>query len=401
MSLDEQDVRDQLENADIPLHMIDLGTVMRQGRSKRARRRTAEVAGGLALALALTAMVAVPLVLRAGNGNHSTSPAAPKVAVPAFTHTPFRDCTVSQLPLPSGVVKDFIPNVVDPSGRYIAAYQSSDTVWKTVLWTAGVPQVLSFPGTGSDVEGINSNGVVAGVTTVSKTAGEHVYRYANGGYTILQVPMSGRWHPYGVYINARGDIIANEEPADNTGGDGAVALLWKAGSDRAVKLPIPTGAEVFGITDNGNIVGTSPMGNLKSYAYVWDSSGHNGRKLQSPSGEYAQVDVISGNIGGGGTYPKGASSAAWDATVEWNLQTGEMTKLSNIVTGNLMAVNGSGWAADEYNEVDLGGVQANLLPLTPGDDTKNEVNAIADNGLVVGDVYNTATGTHTAVTWHC
>jgi hypothetical protein len=399
----ESGIHDRLHDlADQALPTSLAADAMKRGRRMRARRRFGAGICAVAVAATFVGGYAVFGHLQSSSATVGPAAAGPRVAVPAFTHTPYRDCPVSQLPLPAGVAKDFIPKVVDPSGRFIAGYQDSDTVWKTVLWTAGVPQVLSFPGTDSDVESINSNGVVAGVTTVSKAAGEHVYRYANGKYTILQVPMSGRWHAYGVHINTRGDIVANAEPANNPDAGVDVPLLWKAGSDRAVKLAMPKNADIAGITDNGNIVGTSPQGlNLKSYAYVWDSNGRNGRRLESPAGEYAVVDEISGNIGGGGISPNADGTDVWDATVEWNLQTGKMTTLSNIVTGAINAVNAAGWAADTFGEVDLSGVQANLLRLTPGGGTKNVVNAIADNGLVVGAIYDTDKGTNTAVTWHC
>ena len=401
--LDEDEVRGLLNAADIPPTQVALSNVVQQGRRTIVRRRVASAAGGVALSATLIAAVAVPLALR---GEHhtplltsaagTTPSAGPSTLVSSPTAPAAQavvTCSVAAIQTGNGIPKDININVIDPSGRYMAGAQSSDTVWKSVLYTDGVPAVMQIPGRMQEVDGINAHGVVVGITTIGANGNEKVYRYANGTYTLLKVPMSGKWHPFDVGINASGEIVAQEEGAGTSGGGkGTANLLWRAGSDMAIRLPMPNGSGLTGITDNGDIVGGGVQyaDGTVGDATVWDSSGRNGTRLAVADGDRAIADEATGNFVGGGTYPKD-SGVDWDGASVWNVVTGEETVYSTA--GPILHINGSGDAIDADGTVFLNGSTPILTPLKPGQDVRADL--IANNGMVVG-----ASGT-TNVVWHC
>ncbi|MFR9778683.1 hypothetical protein ACL02O_21880 [Micromonospora sp. MS34] len=375
---EEQELRDRLRAVDVPASRIEIDALVRAGRRRTFRRRSFQGAGGVALATAV--LLAVPsIVTRAG----AQPGAAPATGLPAEATASARPtvtadgsrpaggltgrCPVVELPVPSGM-KDVTAVGVDPAGRYIIGYDVVGQDFRPVLWTDGKPQALPVPGTSVELSAVNADGVVVGV--VQDARQEYVFRYRNGVYTRLRTPQ-GNWHVYPEpAINATGDVVINAEPQGNSGGKDSIALFWKAGSTTAVKLPLPDGANVFGITDDGTIVGTMYRNGIGIAAYAWDRQG-NGRKLKAPDGETAAGYAVRGGWATGGLWP--SHSAA-----RWNLRTGEVTQLAADGPGE--AVNAAGWVVVNGSVLRDGDAAELEVP----DGQTSLARAVSDTGMVVG-----------------
>ena len=403
MTHDGKDIRRLLDEVELPSPRIDLDAVARDGAQLRRRRRAGAAAGSAAVALVVAA-VAVPLALHfpgsAGavpNGAAATgTPTGRPTATATATPKPAAFCAVSALALPPGV-KDYQTEAIDPTGRYVIGWANSNTIYATVLWDNGTPQNMHVPGT-PEVSAVNSHGVVAGSTTAHGVDDERVYRWANGNTTILSYPMPGRWHPYSIYLNDDGAIIANAEPEGESGGVGAVTLLFKPGTTTGVKLPISSGSEVFGISDSGLILGTLDLSTSPDHrGAVWDLNGTLLRTLSFPS--YVNLLSPTGDLAVGSRFDPGNHTRV--SSFRWNLRSGEVTDLGEHVTQPL-AVNAQGWVLDEKNGV-VKGDDVVGLPPPPGDATHLAWRAMADNGAVVGQSLQ-ATGAafvSTPLEWRC
>jgi hypothetical protein len=210
--------------------------------------------------------------------------------------------------------------------------------------------------------------------------------------------MAGRWHPYSIYINDEGAIIANAEPENESGGVGSVTVLFKPGTATGVKLPIPSGSEVFGISDSGLIVGTLDLSASPSEqrGAVWDLNGALLRKLSFRS----YVDRLSptGDLAAGSRFDDSTHTRV--SSFMWNLRTGDVTDLGNRVTQPL-AVNAQGWILDEAVGVVKGDSVVGLPPLQPGDGSRVSWGAMADNGAVVGQSVQASGVRSTPLEWRC
>ena len=221
-------------------------------------------------------------------------------------------------------------------------------------------------------------------------ADEYAFRYENGTVTRLRTP-AGYPHVFPApAINAAGDVIANAEPDGADGATKSIALIWRAGTDTAVKLPLPIHANVVGITDDGALIGTMYANGDATGAYAWDQGGH-GRQLDAPVGDIAAGYAARGDWATGGLWASGGGNGEG---VRWDLRTGAATAIPAGGVGG--SINASGWITDGPVVVGMSGV----MPLASlGTDQKNEPNSVADNGLVVGTSGGPAT--RQPVTWRC
>ncbi|MGW5673182.1 hypothetical protein [Micromonospora sp. NPDC003776] len=257
---------------------------------------------------------------------------------------------------------------VDPTGRYVIGNAVVGQDFRPVLWTDGRAQALPVPGKSVQLTAVNADGVAVGLVEDGRQ--EYVFRYEKGAYTRLRTP-PGDWHVYPTpAINAAGDVVINAEPRGNSGGKDSFALLWRAGSTTAVRLPLPDGANVYDITDDGTVVGAIYRNGSAETAYAWDQRG-NGRKLTAPAGEKAAAYTAQGDWAAGGLWP--SQSAAL-----WNLRSGEVTQLT--VDGPGEAVNARGWVV-VMGAVLRDGAAAELQ--VPAGQTGLAA-AVSDTGLVVG-----------------
>lgn len=375
---EEQRLRTRLEAVDVPPTSVEVAAVIRAGRRIAVRRRATQAAGGVALVASV--LLAVPAILsrvgvqpavQVGKTADRTS-TAPSTG-PARTTAPassVASCQMTKLPVPSGMT-DATADAVDPTGRYAVGNSTVGEDFRAILWTGGQPRALPLKGKSVQATAVNASGVVVGIVTNAPTQ-ESVFRYENGAYTMLQAPR-GNWNPFpSPAINAAGDVVVNVEPIGNVEGKGSIALLWKAGSTIAVKLPLPAGANVFAIEDDGTLVGTTYKDGVGVAGYAWDQRG-GGRKLAEPAGQTTAAYAARGDWAAGGVWP--AMSAAL-----WNLRTGAVTTLGAPGLGPGDAVNTSGWVVAGGSVLRAGG---SVKLVVPGGQT-SRATGLSDTGLVVG-----------------
>ncbi|MBL7260475.1 hypothetical protein [Paractinoplanes lichenicola] len=385
MNEDEQQLREGLEAIAAPPSRLEAETLLEAGRRRVFRRRGWQAAGGVALATT-GVVVAVPMVMR-----EPAPPAVITVASPPSSSAPAvqRGCTATALKLPPGA-KDASADGVDPTGRYIFGHDSVGQDFRPILWTDGVPKRLPQQEKSVQLTTVNSRGVVAGLATEGNK--EYVFRYENGRYTRMKTP-PGRWHVYPwPLMNTAGDIVINAEPEGNSGGKDSISLFWAAGTSTAVKLPLPTEANVYDITDDGTIVGGTYLDGVGQYAYAWDRTGK-GRKLAVPAGAKTLAYAAEGDWATGGIWRgKDAAKAAL-----WNLKTGAVTELDGEGPGD--SVNGDSWVVTTQQ------VFRNGKPLGLAAPNGQEVfpRGVSNTGLVVGHsrVPNTNGGPSTPRIWQC
>jgi len=246
--------------------------------------------------------------------------------------------------------------------------------------------------------GVNSQGVVVGLMGIGPN--EQTFRYQNGKYTRLKTP-AGSWHAYPQpVINTAGDIVVNVEPAGNSGGEGSIVLFWPAGQIVATKLPLPAGANVMAILDDGTLVGAQYKNGEAIAGYTWDQQGR-GHKLTTPNGQTGAAYAARGDWATGGFWPA-------MSTARWNLRTGEFAELPTpagaetapALNGDLGAgeqVNANGWVvASGYALHDGGGAH-----LTVPKGQKGSAVAISDDNVVVGQALSSSGTVLGPRTWHC
>jgi hypothetical protein len=371
MTNDEQELITRLAAVESPPTRLAVDDVVRAGRKRSFRRRAASTAGTLALAVSV---LAIPVALK-GAGAHpqqqTGAAASPSAVSPSAVSSSasVAACRMTALAVPAGL-KDVGAVGVDPTGRYVIGHAMSGQNFIPILWTDGQPQVLPVHGRSVELSSVNAQGVVVGIVTDAVLKEEYVFRYAGGAVTKLKTPR-GHWHPYPVpAVNAVGDVIVNVEPSGNSGGEGSIVLLWKAGSTTAQTLPLPKGANAFTITDEGTIVGGTYVDGLGKDAYVWALQG-TGRKLTTPAGQSSLAYDSRGDWVTGGYWPS-------QSIAVWNLRTGEVTTIPDVGPGQ--KVNSSGWVLAS-GKVFRNGAQ---VPLPVADGHKSSASGVSDSGLIVG-----------------
>jgi hypothetical protein len=394
--MDERELTDRLRTMSVPASRLEVATLVHTGRRRVVRRRTWRAALGAAVAVGV--LVAVPSLLGRAERRAIVVDTAPSIsATPAATVTPSqapaaRRCAMTALPVPSGL-KDVQVAGVDPTGRYIVGNATRGDNWKPVLWTGGKAQALPVLGPAMQLTGVNAHGVVVGLIGIGN---ELTFRYQDGKYTRLKMP-AGSWHTYPQpAINTAGDIVVNAEPAGNSGGEGSIVLLWAAGTTVAKKVPLPVGANVMAILDDGTLVGALYRKGEAIAAYTWDQQGH-GTKLATPKGQTSAAYAARGDWATGGLWPA-------MSTARWNLRTGQLAALPDpagaAVPNNLGVgeqVNANGWVvASGYAVHDGGGAE-----LTVPKGQKGSAVAVSDDNLVVGRAVSSSGSQLGPRTWRC
>ncbi|MEU4688351.1 hypothetical protein [Actinoplanes sp. NPDC023714] len=370
---DERRLREGLEAIAVPATRIRVEAVLPAARKQRFRRNAARTAAGAALAVGV--LVAVPAVLLRPSAatplpaqRPSSSPSPSPAAVA---------CRMTKLPFPEGL-DNAVAEGVDPTGRYVVGNGTEGQDFRPVLWTGGRAVALPLNADSVQATAVNAAGVVVGLATRDNR--DTVFRFAGGRYTELKLP-KGRWHPYPEpAINAAGDVVINAEPQGNSGGEGVIALLWPAGSTDAVRLPLPEGAHVVDILDDGRMAGGIYQDGSAHTPYVWDRQGR-GQKLRVPSGHTGTAYAISGDWVTGGIWEPGSAAL-------WNLRTGDLTQTKGDQNPG-MSVNASGWLTDGEGQVIRNG-KATRMP-SGGGRKVAYANDISDTGLVVGHVVDERT----------
>jgi hypothetical protein len=379
--LEETEVRVLLAAVEPRPTRVDVHRAVHDGR-RRARRRWYASAGMTVAAVAAVAVAPAAVSTALSRPNKSTGVpfATAPASVPPPTPTPTSrlPCPVSVLPVPAGIGDHVEATAVDPTGRYVGGNGVKGQDFIPILWTDGKARILPVPAESGEVSAVNRNGVVVGLAS-SGAADNWIFRYDNGKVTRLNGPPGyGNLYPVPA-INSAGDVVVNAEPVGEAGGANSIALLWKAGTTTAHRLPLPPAANVFGIEDDGTLIGTVyGTDGVADAAYTWDLQGH-GRKLPMPAGLRASGYAIGGEWATGSVFAGNSGRP-----VRWNLRTGALVNVSGDGVGN--AVNASGWvvvdARTRASAVFDGTRQVPLATVGPG--TVNWVNDVSDTNLVVG-----------------
>jgi len=395
----EQELRDRMDTLDVPPSRLDMESLLRDGRKRVTRRRTLRTVAGAVVAVA--AMLVVPAVVvkqrAAGPVPGTVVPGRPSVG-PTHTTT---TCAIRTLPVPAGL-KDVGVTAIDPTGRYIVGNGSVGQNFRPVLWTDGKARALPVIAKSVQLTGVNSAGVVVGLAEDGPQT-EYAFRYQNGVYTQLKPP-AGDWHIYPEpSINAAGDIVINVEPDGNTGGKDSFAIIWKNGATTATKLPLPAGANLNDITDDGTLIGSIYRNGAAQAGYAWTQPGK-GRKLTVPPGQEAAAYAGRGDWATGGVWPD-------EKPALWNTRTGKVVVLDTpkgAVTAPALKGLGPGEAVNAQGWVVAGGYvvrDGDPVVLAAPEGQQAMATAIADNGLVAGALDGkNADGSYRTIgprTWQC
>ena len=402
---DEELVRNFLTEVPLPAGRLDLPVLLDTGGRRVRRRRAGQLGLAAAVAVAVAGAAMAPQLLRQPSHGApvqvGASPVAKVSASPSAAGTTGAACPITPLAVPHGV-SGLTANTVDPSGRYIGGMGTKGQDFIPVLWTDGVPQVLPINRSSAEVDSINASGVVVGLAT-GKNYEDDVYRYRDGHVTFLKPP-PGNWHVFPTpAINAGGDIVINAEPVHDPQSPDSFAFYWPAGSDTAVKIPLPKGANVFGITDDRILVGGVYVDGVGQAGYTWDLTGK-GTQLATPAGTTTLGYAIRGGWAAGGVWPAevaGVPSTKRPTGAVWNLGTGELTQLPEV--GPFNAVNSQGWVTFGGKVWAAG--QVRPLAAAHSEDTYTGM-GLSDGGLVVGYSSQPRASTDVAavtapVTWQC
>ncbi|WP_127542587.1 hypothetical protein [Actinoplanes sp. OR16] len=366
---DERRLRDGLEAIAVPASGVRVEALLPAARKQKFRRNAARATAGAAVAVGV--LVAVPVVLLRPTAA-TPAPVLPAQRPSSSPSPSVTACRMVKLPLPEGL-GDAGPEAVDPTGTYIVGNGTEGQDFRPVLWTRGKASALPVNADSVQATAVNSSGVVVGLATRNNR--DTVFRFAGGAYTELKLP-AGEWHPYPEpAINAAGDVVINAEPQGNSGGEGVIALLWPAGSTDAVRLPLPEGAHVVDILDDGRMAGGIYKDGTAREPWVWDRQGK-GQKLTVPAGRNATAYSISGDWVTGGVWEPGNAAL-------WNLRTGKLTQTTGDQNPG-QAVNASGWVIDGNGRLIRDG-KASRLPAGGGRKVAY-VSDVSDTGLVVGHV---------------
>lgn len=361
--MNEQELRERFATAEVPPSRLGVDSVLRAGRRRVARRRSGQAAVGVALAV--TVLVGVPSVL---TRNRAQPPEKP--VLPVAPATPVA-CQASKLPAPAGVVGVTVEGV-DPTGRYVVGNGTVGQDFRPIRWADGKAEAMPVGGSASrQATAVNAEGVVVGLISDGKTS--EVFRYENGGYTALQLP-EGDMHPFPEpAINAGGDVVINVKPK---GGGDSYAVVWESGSPSSTRLPLPEGAQVHDITDDGTVVGAMYEDGQAVAGYAWDQQG-NGRKLEVPDGQTAAAYAAQDDVAVGGLWPD-------EAATRWDIRTGRLITrvVDREALGPATATNADGWIVGE-GAVHRGSERL-VLPVPKGGTASAQ--AVSDTGLVAGHV---------------
>ncbi|GAA2594870.1 hypothetical protein GCM10010435_87360 [Winogradskya consettensis] len=379
----ENQLHERLEAVPVPPSRVDVAGLLRAGRRRTRRRRALQAAGSIALVTGV--LVGVPLLTP-----KPAPKAAPVAVVPSPAPSPVTtgkaSCVMTKLAVPKGI-KDVIAEAVDPTGKYIAGNGTIGQDFRGVLWTGGRAEALPVDGDSVQASAVNEHGVVVGLLTENNR--DSVFRYENHKLTKLRTP-SGSWTIYPEpAINATGDIVINLEPLGNSGGKDSFAVIWKDGATTADRLPLPEGANVHAILDDGTLIGSIYRDGSAVAGYAWDKQGK-GTKLKVPDGQSAAAYAGRGEWVTGGLWP--AQEVAL-----WNLRTGELTRPGK--EGPADTVNGEGWVV-AGGSVWHGEDEVRLA--APAGQGGNAM-AVSDSSLVVGSAVS-LTGDKEPVgprSWQC
>ncbi|WP_211588873.1 hypothetical protein [Allorhizocola rhizosphaerae] len=388
---------------------LDVGGVVRKGRSRVRARRLMGTVGAATVVLA-----AIPLAFSVVQGAPQVIPtetAQEFAQVPPPAPSPPESCVPVRLPVPDWAVSSQVRDG-DPTGRYLVGWAATaEGFRRPLLWDRGTLIVLD---TTSDLNHIvvNSAGVVAasGLTWQDGKLRNVAWVYRDGAFTQLPQPGADNEFIDVAGINERGDILGSDNTLDWNEDTGEyhpqqLPLVWPAAAPGTFRRPAaPSGPGMVranGIDDDGTVVGArigipprrGEVQETFSYALVW-----------SPDGTVREVagDSLTAVRDGW------AISNRKEGVFRWNLRTGADKRLRLPFA---LSVNAHGWVGGQWRQgktelpaVDFGTGKVLELPLPDGmtpDTEDSHVSTISDDGRVMGGVVSSGPDTRMAVQWSC
>ncbi|MCD0444835.1 hypothetical protein LO763_14550 [Glycomyces sp. A-F 0318] len=310
-------------------------------------------------------------------------------------------CAIETLPIPEGLRFTFVTGMSDDGS--VVAYRAypADHGYERypLLYADGEVTEVPIPGEDQQIADVNASGDGAGFTFLD---GVVPYAWRDGALVELAAEDGGEANG----INERGDI------AGARGQYPQVPVVWPAGGEKPVDLPLPEGAGSGTATDigeDGTVVGYYEDAEGDFTPYAWDADG-TGAHLPLPDGvdpatAHAYVSDLNGDWASGYLSAPGLDGVG----VVWNLAEGtaEVTGL-----GGPVAVSAKGTAAgDAFPHAayqDQGGKPVELPGVwDPAEnyfgDRADQISA--DGSVIAGNVYagEDADGRHVlnAVVWDC
>ena len=312
-----------------------------------------------------------------------------------------RACEIETLPIPDGLEFTFVTGMSD-DGSVIAyrAYPTDGGYERfPLLYSDGEVTEVPIPGEDQQIADVNSSGLGAGFTFIGDQQVPYVWRDGE----VAELPSTDGGEANGV--NENGDIVGARGQADS------VPVIWPAGADEPVDLPLPDNAAwgtATAVGEDGTVVGyygDAETGDFKPY--VWNAEG-TGSDLPMPEGvdpaeAHAYVSHLAGDWASGYLSAPGHDAVG----IRWNIAEGTAEVLR--IEGPA-AVNAEGTTASSVfpNAAVQSGDEVVELPgvSDPADnyfgDNADQISA--DGSLVAGNVY-VGEGEHShilnAVVWTC
>jgi RNA polymerase sigma-70 factor (sigma-E family) len=273
-------------------------------------------------------------------------------------------CQQFPLPLPEGFNETSYVSAADPTGRFIGGEAKQGDQTRLVIWEDGQLRD-SFPLMGSSIDliAINSHGVAIAqaITDANESQG---YVFANGNVQRLA----------GTNVTVFG--IANDGRLVGTSGGSPV--VWDTVKSSPRLLPMPPGVRqgyATGISEEGLIVGVvgkrleeEGLGSGQS-SLVWLPNG-TWQPLKAPASRTADLVKVRGVRG---HWAFGVSSAGYlgPEAVLWDLRTGEA-----IAAGTewLQDVNELGWMSTNDGDLTLWSHTGDQVTLGDGQGMVTTVN---------------------------
>jgi hypothetical protein len=396
--LADEEIRGLLRQAQVPPTQLAIAGLLHAGRRRVRQRRLGALGGVAVLAVAVVAILLGPGALA---GRQGAAPVPPAVSASPDPAPSDGACPMTDLAVPDGA-HGAEATAISANGRYIAGMATMPDGQRPIMWTDGVPRVLS-PDFGL-VGVVNSAGTAVMQVQVSATV-EGLRVSTAGGSYLLAGPAGTHWVQFvDPLLNDRGDIVAVGVDDHS----GTAVLSWPGGAVTGHVVALPGDARVNGIGEDGTLVGFRG----DRTPWVWDSTGH-GRQLPIPAG-WARAELHSiraGQVVGALIRDKapstGASLPGKPAVVGavWSLSGGEPTQLPEL--SDTGSINAAGRVTGptqglQRDWVVLSGHDIRRLAMPTGWSIRG-TSAISDNGRLAGEIQMKQNGqpVNRAVTWQC
>jgi probable HAF family extracellular repeat protein len=272
------------------------------------------------------------------------------------------------------------------------------TVFHAFRYSAGrIRDIGTLGGTFSDARAINSNGDVAGFSTLSGTSlsPDFAFLYSNGQMKDLGTLGGFSSHAYG--INDLGEVVGDSYTASGLDD----AFLYSGGKMTDLGALGSLGSSANDINNVHQVVGASEVANGSGmHAFLWSNGTMKDIGTLGGSQSIAYAINDGGQIVGYSTPPNRSAHAflysggkMTDLGVFFDSSVGEAINKSGVVVGQADVLNQNG--TTQYHAfIYSGGTLRDLNTLIPAGSgfVLTEATGINDTGQIVGNGYNPSNG---------